>query len=40
MLRFQFKYYVIILGGEGGQGHDYLDYAGGLGARIGQKFSA
>ena len=24
----------------GGQGHDYLDYAGGLGARIGQKFSA
>ena len=34
----QLKYFLIILGGEGDQGHDYLDYAEGEGgSRLGQK---
>ena len=32
----QYKYYVIILGGMGGQGDDYLDYAGGGGQELGK----
>ena len=41
MLQSKFTYYVIILGGVGGQGHDYLDYAGGWGggAELGKTWS-
>ena len=31
MSQSQYTYYVIILGGMGGQGHAYLDYTGGGG---------